>query len=266
MEALLWCLLISLTYTGSLYIFNKGTRNELSTIKRRMLLNFVVVTFQITTINAWIKFPFNQIFKLCGIMIILVQILTLYAGEILRRCIVLNRHWKRDEPLINQFSEFLNDQVHFLWNLMSFRDYVWAPLSEELVFRVLMIHLMQHEGYTIRACIFIPPIFFGSCHVHHFYDMVYVCQYSAVDALQIVAFQFLYTYLFGAYSGLVLIKTKSLLACVVAHSLCNFLGLPSLNGLNGRTQFWFVILVFLVGIMGFIIQVNQLAVIGIWWC
>ncbi len=44
-------------------------------------------------------------------------------------------------------------------------------------------------------------------------------------------FQFCYTYAFGIFSSFLFLRTGNLLACIVAHSFCNFMGFPDLDAL-----------------------------------
>lgn len=48
-------------------------------------------------------------------------------------------------------------------------------------------------------------------------------------------FQFTYTSLFGFFVAFVFLRTGNIYACIVAHTFCNWMGLPRFWGRVGRT-------------------------------
>jgi prenyl protein peptidase len=52
-------------------------------------------------------------------------------------------------------------------------------------------------------------------------------------ALARTIFQFTYTSLFGFFAAFVYIRTGNLLSVILAHSFCNWMGLPRLSGRVG---------------------------------
>lgn len=70
-----------------------------------------------------------------------------------------------------------------------------------------------------------PPLFFGTCHLHHGWGMVNTHGLSA-QVVAVCLLQFAYTTLFGWYAAWVFLATGSILAAMAVHALCNVMGLP----------------------------------------
>jgi membrane protease YdiL (CAAX protease family) len=115
------------------------------------------------------------------------------------------------------------------------RDLIIAPFAEELIFRSLMISPMLHsteyltENMTIWKICLTVPLFFGLAHVHHAYTKIVHDNVPVSKAIMSSGFQFIYTYLFGAYASFCYIKTKSLVSIYAVHMLCNYLSLPNIS-------------------------------------
>lgn len=75
------------------------------------------------------------------------------------------------------------------------------------------------------------PLYFGVAHVHHFYEFRLTHpDVSTLGAIFRSVFQFGYTTIFGWYATFVYLRTGSLWAVILAHSFCNWCGLPRLWG------------------------------------
>ena len=82
--------------------------------------------------------------------------------------------------------------------------------------------------------ILLTPLYFGIAHIHHFYEFTLTNQRTPLGpALAITLFQFSYTVIFGWYASFVFLRTGSLLAVVLCHSFCNWMGLPRVWGRVG---------------------------------
>lgn len=114
-----------------------------------------------------------------------------------------------------------------LKNLIWWRNHVVAPFTEELTFRACMLPILL-DYYSTSGAILISPLFFGFAHFHHMYERVKEGQ-TLLTAFCISAFQFAYTTVFGMYSALLFIRTGHLIAPVVVHGFCNFMGFPDLS-------------------------------------
>jgi prenyl protein peptidase len=117
---------------------------------------------------------------------------------------------------------------------VSWRSKVIAPVVEEIAFRgCILPPLVATALFHPHVVIWIAPLFFGLAHCHH--ATLMLRQGMPLDrVLQMTAFQFLYTTLFGAYAAHAFLRTGSLPAVILSHSFCNTMGLPSLSFLNDR--------------------------------
>lgn len=85
--------------------------------------------------------------------------------------------------------------------------------------------------------VFTTPLYFGIAHVHHYYEFRLTHpDWPALPALLRSLFQFAYTSLFGFFAAFAFLRTGSLPAVVVAHALCNALGLPRFWGRVDRYE------------------------------
>jgi membrane protease YdiL (CAAX protease family) len=117
-----------------------------------------------------------------------------------------------------------NEQVQ--WILL--RNYIFAPITEELVFRCSIIPVLQAGGMSDGSIIWISPMFFGFAHAHHAF-LRYNQGLPIFTVVLQTTFQFAYTTLFGIYCSYVYLRTKSVLAVCVGHAFCNVMGLPNLS-------------------------------------
>ena len=78
------------------------------------------------------------------------------------------------------------------------------------------------------------PLYFGIAHVHHFYEFSLTHPHIPKSfALLNSIFQLAYTTLFGWYANFVFVRTGSLMAVVLCHAWCNWMGLPRVWGKVG---------------------------------
>lgn len=106
-----------------------------------------------------------------------------------------------------------------------------GPITEEVVFRssIIPLHLLAKTSPTY--IVFLTPLYFGIAHIHHFYEYKLTHPHTPLlPALFRSLFQFTYTTIFGWYAAFVFLRTGSLLAVILAHSFCNWCGLPRLWG------------------------------------
>ncbi|KAF2755513.1 hypothetical protein EJ05DRAFT_104430 [Pseudovirgaria hyperparasitica] len=151
----------------------------------------------------------------------------LFAGPLFEAGVVEGgwRRWIRGWPL---YEAVLADWV-------GCRNYIAGPVSEELIWRSLIIplHLLGH--ITPLRTVFLTPLYFGIAHVHHYYEFRLTNPgVPALPALARSLFQFAYTSLFGFYAAFVFLRTRSLLGLILAHSFCNWMGLPRFWGRVGE--------------------------------
>ncbi|KAH9062728.1 hypothetical protein EDB87DRAFT_1605600 [Lactarius vividus] len=126
----------------------------------------------------------------------------------------------------------LNKPNKNTFDWIVFRNYVIAPISEELVWRSCLVCTYRLAGASNAFIVFLSPISFGSAHLHHVwetYNMYGRTRQALRRALLLTIFQFAYTTLFGFHSAFLLLRTGSLLPSISAHIFCNFMGFPQLQ-------------------------------------
>lgn len=90
---------------------------------------------------------------------------------------------------------------------------------------------------SLTTLIFGTPVIFGLAHIHHFYEFRLTHPHTpAVAALVRSIFQLSYTTLFGAYATFLYLRTGSLLAVILVHAFCNWMGLPRFWGRVGAIE------------------------------
>lgn len=112
-----------------------------------------------------------------------------------------------------------------LEKLISVRTLVFAPLTEEWVFRSCVLALLAQAGFSTGQMIVGAAAAFGVAHLHHYLEKRRSGA-SVAQAAFSVLFQLSFTSLFGAISSYIFIRTASLGAIVLAHAFCNLIGVP----------------------------------------
>ncbi|KAJ9641826.1 CAAX prenyl protease [Coniosporium tulheliwenetii] len=129
------------------------------------------------------------------------------------------------------------DLAETLGSWIGYRNYVAGPVTEELLFRSLIIplHILAQE--SAPRIVFLTPLYFGIAHVHHYYEFRLTHPGTpALPALLRSLFQFGYTSVFGFFAAFVFLRTGSVIAVILAHSFCNWQGLPRLWGRVGELE------------------------------
>ena len=181
----------------------------------------------------------------------------LFAGPLFES-IVIESRW-RQWLTLRPIKESLNT-----WT--GWRNFVAGPLSEEVLFRSLIISLhlitpvVENPSYvpksaqsapnrhpnptyapvqpfphpSLRLLIFITPLYFGIAHIHHCYETrLQRPQTPFLPILLNSLIQFAYTTVFGWYAAFLFLRTGSLWGVVLVHSFCNWMGLPRFWGRVG---------------------------------
>ncbi|KAL4888494.1 hypothetical protein BDV59DRAFT_188522 [Aspergillus ambiguus] len=146
----------------------------------------------------------------------------LFIGPLFERGIA-EGEWK-DWIRGNRVSETLRGWI-------GWRNYVAGPITEEVMFRSVIIPLHLLAKLSPGRIVFVAPLYFGIAHVHHFYEFRLThSDTSVLAALFRSLFQFSYTTIFGWYATFIYLRTGSLFAVILAHTFCNWCGLPRLWG------------------------------------
>ena len=116
----------------------------------------------------------------------------------------------------------------------GWRNLVAGPVTEELVFRSLIIPLHLMAKISPTRIVFVTPLYFGIAHIHHFYEFLLTHpDFPILPAIIRTLVQFAYTSLFGFFAAFVFLRTGSLFAAIAAHTFCNWMGLPKFWGRIG---------------------------------
>ena len=149
---------------------------------------------------------------------------------------------RKKAGFIHILKSFIGSKIQLLQSkgLESFRDHIFAPMSEELVFRSIIVVWMLSKyqmgsgmgGTSIskvawevaRVC----PLWFGLAHVHHGTSKIQDGIPWKTVAIQTLI-QFVYTSIFGYIASILLLRTGSIFAPLVSHVVCNLIGLPDMG-------------------------------------
>lgn len=171
----------------------------------------------------------------------------MYAGSLVLKTLLLVES-RGENANYDDEGISLRKLVSVASNVLLWRNYVVAPLSEELVFRACMIPLLLCGGFKEYTIIRLCPIFFSLAHLNHMMDFYGKKNHSLIKTSMAVGLQLGYTVIFGSYASFLFIRTGHLLAPLVAHTFCNFMGLPVVfSRRNGMVS-----IAFLAGMVGFL--------------
>ncbi|KAH9594132.1 CAAX prenyl protease [Schistosoma haematobium] len=179
MYEILNCIFYSFLFISGLYFAGgKFPRDHPETIKRRVVSVFVTGTISMIHILTYIRsydrppfqlssYEFGKLFiRLDGLLeaVIISVILTLvmYFG------VVLDDICSGDMLVIFDV-QYWKDRI---FNWISLRNFVIAPLAEELIFRACVtFHLLPLFSSCVMLC-FVSSLFFSLAHFHHVFESV----------------------------------------------------------------------------------------------
>jgi membrane protease YdiL (CAAX protease family) len=291
-QALFYCSVLALSYVASLYCLvptkiRKLHRDDSLQIRWRALASSIVCTGAMLTYRPLFCDKWTTEFVLDNLspksttsqtfyatVSVLFHTTILYFGTVTRSFIVSYESLMIKDGKV-QFFRFFNEFYALFidpclrpglsktnserWTFL--RNLVIAPLTEEIVFRSCMVPVLHSTKMSnIGVCV-IAPLFFGFAHVHH--AILKLRQgYPFSSVVVTTFFQFMYTSLFGAYVSYTFLRTGSLCAVVLCHTMCNAMGLPNLSFLQHNSGLYrhrqFLTLALILGIFGFIIGLTSL--------
>ena len=136
------------------------------------------------------------------------------------------------------------------------RNFIIAPVAEEIVFRSCMVPLLlPHLGqdWTIILC----PLFFGVAHLHHMFEHLKAGTLTVSQALINIFVQTAYTSLFGMFSAHLFLLTGHVTSAIVAHVMCNILGLPDIAGIRNHRYKLLVSVLYVFGLSCFTFSIYS---------
>mmetsp|Transcript_23771 Transcript_23771/g.34032 ORF Transcript_23771/g.34032 Transcript_23771/m.34032 type:complete len:274 (-) Transcript_23771:380-1201(-) len=204
-------------------------------------------------------------FKIQGIFDVIVRTATLmtifYIGPLLTNAIMVHKMrsyditnngillFRNDKKL--SYYQIIKSSCTSYWYeigpLIIFRNIIFAPLSEELVFRSILIPSLyialiqqdptcSHHSSLLWTVIWISPLWFGFAHIHHLIEKL-----SHGIPLSMAFFsttiQFTYTTFFGFIATILFMRTGSILSSLLSHMICNVIGLPDLSFYTSQSGF-----------------------------
>ncbi|XP_068212854.1 CAAX prenyl protease 2 [Palaemon carinicauda] len=228
------CLLLSILYVGSLYIWNAAQgRDHPSTIKKRcisvffmtIVSPFFIIWFgngeSVGQANLWLRMGLRLEGIVPALILPLILTFILFLGPLVQSHLSV--------PITFTLKMYTDPLYWYntAQNPIWWRNQVVAPFSEEFTFRACMLPILL-QCFPSGKAIFIAPLFFGVAHLHHAVDRFRVgIELPAV--ILISCFQFLYTSVFGFYSSFLFIRTGHFLPLFAVHAFCNHMGLPELK-------------------------------------
>lgn len=118
------------------------------------------------------------------------------------------------------------------------RNIVVAPITEEVVFRCLIVVVsvssfcllpdtdpIHISSLTVAL---LSPVYFSLAHLHHLYEQIRGGS-DVKRACIMTVVQLIYTGVFGIIAGILLVRTGSVVSCILSHMICNTIGLPDLS-------------------------------------
>ncbi|KAF9220520.1 Abi-domain-containing protein [Gyrodon lividus] len=152
---------------------------------------------------------------------------------------------------------FQDNAVSLLFSLTGMRNYIVAPITEEIVFRACVLTVYHLAHASRMRMIFLSPLLFGAAHMHHAWDTYnrYGRSPAAVKRAVIgTTFQFTYTSVFGFYCSYLFLRTGSLSTPITAHMFCNMMGVPQPGYDIGQRpdRKLAIIIAYFLGIFGFV--------------
>lgn len=152
---------------------------------------------------------------------------------------------------------FQVDVVSKFCSWIGIRNYIMAPITEEIVFRGCVLAVYHMSGASTKRMIFLGPLSFGLAHAHHAWDTYnrYGRTASAAKRAIITSlFQLSYTTIFGFHCSYLFLRTGSIYPPISAHVFCNIMGLPEIAWELRRYPHRraAILLAYILGVAGFV--------------
>lgn len=122
-----------------------------------------------------------------------------------------------------EFVEYVKSETS---DLIFIRNYVVAPLTEEFIFRGILLAILG-QSYSMWSSIGVSGFLFSLAHSHHYFFQR--IQGSGSIRFGENLFQMLYTFVFAVYCSSLYLKTGTILTTIQIHIFCNFSGFPQLD-------------------------------------
>jgi len=134
-------------------------------------------------------------------------------------------------PRFNLWIPTTDTEFHVL-----LRNLVFAPISEEIIFRGVVVFLLRKSVSQNSTILFTAPLFFAPAHLHHAV-VKYWSGYAAKHVVPETVMQLAYTYIFGCIATLLYLRTGTIATSILSHVICNIVQLPDLSFCTGGQLF-----------------------------
>ncbi len=107
---------------------------------------------------------------------------------------------------------------------MLFRNLIFAPITEEIVFRAVIVATLFIDYKSKKILVsetylaLVSTIFFGVAHLHHLYEKIRSGE-DFVRAITSTLVQFTYTSIFGFIAAILFIRTGSIFPPIISYFL-----------------------------------------------
>lgn len=248
--ACLACCSLAILFVFSLYVVDLGLpRNHPRTVRRR-----IYATGTVCGVGPWMiylllyhseQLTLQTFLSLLGIrwtglltaaLCPCVLVLLLYTGSLVQ-LVLEGESWRN---------------ISFKRKDLILRDYFIAPFAEELIFRACMLTVLSSTFGKYWA-VSVSPLFFGLAHLHHLMEWFRAKNGTSFSqACCTVLLQVAYTSIFGLFAAFVFVRTRHLPGIVLAHSLCNVMGLPPIEDAVQHPKKYYIMTSYVVGIVLFV--------------
>lgn len=225
MESIITSILLTCIYVGVLYLpFNNSAPRDSRHIIVRRLCSLTIFT---TLVELYVHYRLEL-----PLTLLLTSTLTyqqhIYAfiSSILLTLLLYSGH-----IIVHRFS-LLQHNTNNIY--MSVRNYIMAPLLEEIFFRRQTLLLFNHNHQNHSSLLLFSALMFALAHAHHARRLGFV----------VLAFQLTYTFLFGIYAAALYVRTDSVWGPYGAHVICNVLELPDFAAIAAHPKCWTISIVY----------------------
>ncbi|KAG0701897.1 CAAX protease self-immunity-domain-containing protein [Suillus ampliporus] len=169
------------------------------------------------TANAWRRLGFTWSNVLPLLITPLLYVGPLYV-QFLEKTLPFQEDWNFQDDVLFRFL-----------SIIGLRNYLVAPITEEIVFRACVLTVYHLAGASRKKMIFLSPVVFGAAHLHHAFETYHRYGRTATAAKRAIistVIQFAYTSVFGFYCCYLFLRSGSLIPPITAHMFCNIMGIP----------------------------------------
>lgn len=276
-EANIYAVLIAASYVIVLYLVKQArvsagerNRNNPDVVYNRMVMILVLSVFWMVAIPFYLvrvrgvyesteecielfgiipglhhgKFKLRYIWKYirdCRNCMILIAVL--FMGPL------FNELFFESETVKDWYEDFCKS----IKTLNGVRNYLFAPFTEELFYRSLIVVIyypLLKTNLSVDLFIVWTPLLFGIAHLHHAYELYVEATYPLATIMISCLFQLAYTWLFGMLQMFVFLRNSNFWGITFIHAWCNWFGFPTFSIENQRWRYVYYCLL-VVGLMLF---------------